>query len=105
MIVHINESNFEKEVVESKTPVILDFYADWCMPCKMMAPVFEQLSKEYEGKLKFCKINTDENQGLSANFEIQGIPAFIITKKGKEINRIVGFNSEEMLRKKIDQIL
>jgi thioredoxin 1 len=105
MITHIDKSNFQEEVLESKTPVIIDFFANWCMPCKMMAPVFEKLSKEYEGKLKFCKINTDENQELSMEFEIQGIPALVIVKGNKELKRIVGFNPEDSLRKQINQVI
>lgn len=105
MVQHINLSDFEKEVVGSKIPVIIDFYADWCMPCKMMAPVFEKLSQEYKGKLKFVKVNVDENQDLSSNFEVQGIPALIITKKGKEIDRIVGFAPEQAIKEKIDSLI
>ena len=103
--IKITEQNFEKEVLESETPVIIDFFADWCMPCKMMAPVFESLSEEYEGKLKFCKVNVDEHPGLSSEFGIQGIPALVIVSEGKETGRIVGFASESSLKNKIEQIL
>lgn len=105
VLTHITDKNFEEEVLESETPVIIDFYANWCMPCKMMAPVFENLSGEYEGKLKFCKLNTDEYPELSSEFGIQGIPALVIISDGKEIGRIVGFSSETVLKNKINQIL
>jgi len=105
MVTQLNEENFEKEVMKSKTPVIIDFYADWCGPCKMMGPVFEALSKQYEGKLKFLKLNTEEQQGITQNFEIQGIPALVIAKNGKEIDRIVGFNSQQALKANIDAII
>lgn len=103
--IQLNEENFEKEVLNSEIPVIIDFFADWCMPCKMMAPVFENLSQQYKGKLKFAKVNTDEHQGIAAEFGIQGIPALVIMSKNKEIGRIVGFASESVLKNKIDQIL
>ncbi len=103
--IQLNEENFEKEVLNSEIPVIIDFFADWCMPCKMMAPVFENLSEQYKGKLKFAKVNTDEHHGIAAEFGIQGIPALVIMSKNKEIGRIVGFASESVLKNKIDQIL
>ena len=104
-MIHVTKENFNEEIVESKTPVIIDFYADWCMPCKMMAPVFERLSGEYDGKLKFVKVDTQENPELAVQFSIQGIPALVITKDGKEINRIVGFAGEQQLKERIDLIL
>jgi thioredoxin 1 len=105
MVTQLNEENFEKEVMKSKTPVIIDFYADWCGPCKMMGPVFEALSKQYEGKLKFLKLNTEEQGEIAQRFEIQGIPALVIAKNGKEIDRIVGFASQQALKANIDAII
>lgn len=104
-VVHLNENNFEKEVMESDIPAIIDFFADWCGPCQMMGPEFEKLSGQYEGKLKFCKLNTDENQELAAKFDISGIPCLVMVKKGEEIGRFVGFMPGPMLKDRIDGVL
>ncbi|MFH1770200.1 MAG: thioredoxin [archaeon] len=104
-LVHINQKNFEKEVNKTSTPVIVDFWAEWCAPCRMMGPVFEELSAEYEGKLKFAKLNTEEQPELAGQFGIRGIPSLLIMKDGKEVDRIVGFAPKEMLKQKIDDIL
>lgn len=104
-MINVNESNFNKEIIESKIPVIADFWASWCGPCKMMGPVFEELSKEYTGKLKFVKINTEEEQKLSMINGISGIPALLIFNNGKEFSRLVGFMPEEVLKERIDEIL
>ncbi len=102
---NIDESNFDEEIVESEIPVIADFWAEWCGPCKMMAPMFEELSEEYAGKLKFAKINTQYEQKLSMMYNITGIPCLIIMKKGKEVDRIVGFMPKKDLKEKIDSVL
>lgn len=101
----VNKNNFREEIIDSDTPVIIDFWASWCAPCQMMGPVFEELSQEYEGKLKFVKISTEEDPELANAFQIQGIPCLVITKSGKEIGRITGFAPKGMLKQRIDQIL
>lgn len=101
----LTKENFEQEVLKANTPVIIDFYADWCGPCKMMSPVFEELSKEYEGKLKFLKLDTEDQPELAGQFNIRGIPSLSIIKGTEEINRIVGFNQKEALKQKIDETL
>jgi thioredoxin len=105
MVIEINQDNFEKEVVKSKIPVIIDFFADWCGPCQMMKPVFEKISGDYNQTLKFAKVNTENNSELAVKFEVQGIPCLIITKSGEEVDRIVGFRDESSLRQKIDKVL
>ncbi len=105
MIVHLNKQNFVEEVNHSKIPVLIDFWASWCMPCKMMAPVFEEVSREYEGKIKFCKLSTEEEPQLAAAYGIQGIPALLMISKNREIGRLVGYMSKQMLKQNIDELI
>ena len=104
-LVILDSNNFEKEVVESEIPVIIDFWAEWCAPCRMIAPIFKELAGEYEGKLKFGKLNVDENQDIAMRYGIQGIPTMMIFKKGMIVDRIVGAMPKPLLKQKIDQIL
>lgn len=104
-LVHITEENFEQEIQQHEGPVVLDFWAPWCGPCKMMGPVFEELSGEYEGKLKFAKLNTEEHPDLAGKFNIQGIPSLMFLKGGEEKDRIVGFAPKAQLKAKIDDAL
>lgn len=100
-MLHLTKDNFEKEVTNSKIPVIVDFFANWCMPCQMMAPVFEGLSKDYGKKLKFAKVNTEEESELAARFHIMSIPCLIIFKNGKEAGKIMGFSQKDELKEKL----
>ncbi|NCN86638.1 thioredoxin [archaeon] len=97
--------NFEEEVINSDVPIIIDFFADWCGPCQMMKPVFQSVSEEYKGKLKFLKLDTQEEQGLAMKFGIQGIPAFVMVNNGKEVGRIVGYMNEDMFKERINNVL
>ena len=103
-LIHINHENFESEMMGSN-PKIVNYWSKWCMPCKMMGPVFEQLSSEYEGKLKFAKLDTEAHPELAGQFGIRGIPSLLVLKDGKEVDRIVGFAPAEVLKMKIDEIL
>ena len=105
MITNLTKDNIEKEISNSDVPIIIDFWASWCGPCQMMGPVFEELSNEYEGKLKFCKVSTESEPEVASQFGIQGIPALSVINKTKEIDRIVGFMPKEDLKEKIDSIL
>jgi len=105
MVEHITEKKFEEEVLKSKMPVVIDFYADWCMPCKMMAPVFESLSSKYKGKMKFFKLNTEEEGNLAMQFGVQSIPTLIVMKDGKIVGKSVGYMNEESLDERLGSFL
>ena len=96
--------NFETEVLQAELPVLVDFYADWCGPCKMMAPVVEKLAEEYEGKLKVGKCNVDENMQLAQKYRISSIPAFMVFKNG-EAATCVGAMSATELKAKLEQVM
>ncbi|MDE6712788.1 MAG: thioredoxin [Lachnospiraceae bacterium] len=86
----ITEANFEKEVLESDIPVLVDFWADWCGPCKMLSPIIADIAKEYEGKVKVGKINIDEEQGLAMKYRVASIPTLVVFKGGEAVKRSVG---------------
>lgn len=97
--------NYEDEVVNSDVPVLIDFYADWCGPCQMMKPIFEELSSEYLGRVKFMKLDTQTEEGIAVKFRIQGIPALVFVKGDEEIHRFVGFMNKDQLKHQIDHVL
>ena len=101
----LNKDSFDKEALESDLPVLVDFWAPWCGPCKIVGPVLEKLSDEYTSKLKMAKLNVEENQEIAAKHDVRGIPCMVVFNQGKEIDRIVGAFPEEELRKKIDLVL
>ena len=105
MVVELNKDNFAEEVEKSETPVIIDFFADWCGPCQMMGPVFESVSKEYQGKLKFAKVNTETNSELAGQFGVQSIPTLVVIQDGKEIGRTMGYLDAEALKMKIQEFM
>jgi thioredoxin 1 len=105
MAVEINESNFAQEVLSSDKPVLVDFWAPWCNPCKMLSPVIEELVVEYEGRVKIGKVNTDENMSLSKKFQIVSIPCLILFKNGETLYKTVGFISKNDIKKSIDDML
>ncbi len=104
-LVHLTEENFDGEVMQSDIPMIVDFWATWCPPCKILAPVFEELAGEYEGKMKFAKLDTDEVRAVAQKYSIMSIPTLIVFKGGKEVERMVGALPKESLKEKIDALL
>ena len=105
MAMQFNEDNFAAEVLESDIPVLVDFYADWCGPCKMMAPVIDKLAVEFEGKAKLGKCNVDDNMSLASEYKISSIPNMKIFKGGEVVDSIIGATSEGAIRDKINGVL
>ena len=94
---HVNDGTFETEVLKSELPVLVDFWAPWCGPCRMLGPVVESLAARYAGKLKVVKVNTDESPATPGRYNVNGIPALIMFKGGKDVDRSVGYRPEAEL--------
>ncbi|HET6312474.1 MAG TPA: thioredoxin [Chloroflexia bacterium] len=101
----ITDTEFQDRVLEAESPVVVDFWAPWCGPCRMVSPIVEELSTEYSGKVRFAKMNTDDNEATATQYGIWSIPTLIIFKEGKEVNRLVGFAPKEQLKRQIDRSL
>ena len=100
-VLELTEKNFENEVTKSGLPVLVDFWAEWCGPCKMMSPIVDQIAAEMQGKLKVAKVNVDEAQELAAQFNIMSIPTMIVFKAGQPVEIIVGAMSKDQLLGKV----
>jgi thioredoxin 1 len=100
----LNEANFDEKVVQSSSPALVDFWAEWCGPCKMLTPVLEELSNENESKINIFKVNVDENQQLAVKFGIRSIPTLLLFKGGEIQEQIVGLKSKSDLQASIDRI-
>jgi thioredoxin 1 len=100
MIVILNKENFKNEVLNSKETVLVDFFAPWCPPCRVLLPILEELAKEYEGKIKFTKLNVEDAPEIAEEYQVFSVPTLIIFKEGKEIERIVGLD-----KKRIEEVL
>ncbi len=104
-VVEIDDGSFEREVLSSRLPVVVDFWADWCGPCKMMAPVMEQAAVEYAGRFKFCKINVDENPNSASGYQAASIPMLLFFKNGKVVDKSVGAIPESELKRLLNSLL
>ena len=104
-MIHVNDADFDQKVIKSKLPVLVDFFADWCGPCKLAAPILEELSQDYAGKVEIAKLDVDESNKTAGSFGVMSIPTIIMFKDGKEVERKVGFGGrvpyEEMIKKAI----
>jgi thioredoxin 1 len=105
MVKEITDQNFGEEVLESDLPVVVDFWAPWCGPCHMIAPIVEKLSKEYDGKLKFCKLNVDEGRETAMNYQVMSIPLLLFFNGGQKVDESLGAVPESMIRPKVEALL
>mgnify|MGYP000557142746 CR=1 FL=1 len=103
-VLRLTDTNFEKEVFKSDIPVLVDFWASWCPPCKVIEPVIEELAKEYEDKVKIAKINVDQNPKAASKFQIKGVPTFILFNSSKIVQQRVGAQSKKQLEEMIERV-
>jgi thioredoxin 1 len=101
----VTDKTFDQEVIQAETPVLVDFWATWCGPCKMIAPVLEEIAGEMDGQLKIMKLDVDENQDTASKFGVMSIPTLLLFKDGKEVERIVGYRNKKQLLQQIDKTL
>ena len=102
LVIELSDAQFKKEVESSNIPLMVDFWASWCGPCAMMAPVVEEVAKEYKDRCRFAKVNVEENQSVASNVGIMTIPTFVFFKKGKEISRLSGAVGKKELAKRVE---
>ncbi len=103
-IITLTEENFGKEVLQSSTPVAVDFWAEWCGPCKMLGPILDELAEEYNGRLRIGKVNIDEHQELATKYGIQSIPTLLMFQQGQVTDQVMGLRSKRELKAKFDRL-
>lgn len=105
MVINVSDQSFENEVIKSTLPVLIDLWAPWCGPCRMVAPVVEGLAEKYNGRVKFCRLNVDENPQTAAKYRVMSIPTLMFFKNGQAVDTVIGAVPERALQPKIDAIL
>ena len=103
--INITDDTFENEVIQSETPVVVDFWATWCGPCKMIAPILEELAKEYDGKVKITKLDVDSNNQTAGKYNIMSIPSLLFFKNGEVVDQVVGAIPKSQLAQRIDKVV
>ena len=103
--VAVTDAEFEEKVLKSKTPVLVDFWAEWCAPCRMIAPMVDELAKEYDGKVTFTKVDVDSNPEISLKFGIRSIPTLLVFKNGKPVEQVIGAVPKAVLKKRLENAL
>lgn len=104
-LAHFTDANFEAEVLKSTVPVVVDFFADWCGPCRTLSPIVEELARDYAGRIRIGKVDVDQNQGIAERYGIMAIPTLILFKAGKHVDKITGLESKADLRKRLEKLL
>jgi len=104
-VIEFTDTNFESEALQSSVPVLVDFWAPWCGPCRMIGPIVEELAEEYAGKAKVGKVNVDDNPEIASRFKIQAIPALFVLKDGEVVDKVVGMTGKQSLASKLDAAL
>ncbi len=103
--IHVTDETFKEEVLDSDIPAVVDFWAEWCMPCKAIAPVIEDLAKEYEGRVKVAKVDVDNNQEVAGSLGIRSIPMLFFFKGGERVDQIIGAVSKQVITEKLESML
>lgn len=104
-LLNLTDKNFKQEVLNSNLPVLVDFWASWCMPCNILTPIIEELAKEFQAKIKIGKLNVDENQGIPTQYGIMSIPTLMFFKNGEIMEQVVGVVSKQQLKQKIEELI
>jgi thioredoxin 1 len=104
-MVELTDTNFDDEVLKADEPVLVDFWAPWCGPCRMIAPILDELAKEYDGKVKICKLNVDENPAMASYYRITSIPCLKFFKQGKVVDEIIGMSPKEVIAERLDKLI